>query len=334
MTPKRTESRAKENGKGKGKGKKRARDPDPEEEDPNDPDNAIPQDRYVLAGLSEALWSNINDELDLSETHSITRSENARKRGFYPLGGNVRVRRPANEQSGEGQNEGEEKEELGNVTSWIECTSRIYRVLGRETLYVVPAWDIRPGMRAVLEVESGPLVMSVPVAGTREGRTLPPEPDLITGGGVVGGGGNGGGRSSGGGGGDAGGQDPNEGAPKDLTHLYARPRPADAAYPNRLPLPAPQHDEIPVKNPRLGTDDWTEDDWERYKRALFAQDLRGEKSEEELREAMVKYMDLFSKAQSGLFQKEEEIKMLMDDLRWWVTREKEREGRGLSGEGL
>ena len=49
---------------------------------------------------------------------------------------------------------------LGAV-SWVEVTSRVFRVKGQESVFVIPAWDIHPGARAVGNLEDQPLVQTI-----------------------------------------------------------------------------------------------------------------------------------------------------------------------------
>lgn len=135
------------------------------------------QDDYVLAGLSSTLYTRLQTELNNRETAAITREQNARRRGYTSA--SLRASRSLEGGAGnedenrtEGEQDAAEDENdrnwiPPNITSWIECTSRIYRVRGRETLYVVQAWDLRPGGEKVRAVEQGPLVLSVPVGGGR-----------------------------------------------------------------------------------------------------------------------------------------------------------------------
>ena len=197
----------KERGKGKGKGKERARDDDDDEEEGSEEDDIVDQDLYLLAGLSSQLWNQLHDELDISETIATTREENARKRGF---GADSFRQRGPNEAPDDGVTIS------GDITAWIECTSRIYRVQGKQTLFVVPAWEIRPGVEKVRQVEETPLVVSVPVQRERTRTTLPhPHPAAQNAGGGGGGGDGGGGQGPNGGGPDGGGSNggPNGGRP-------------------------------------------------------------------------------------------------------------------------
>ena len=118
----------------------------------------FPQDRYVLAGLSDALWLRITEALSISAEEAIDREIDT---GV----GMVRGSGPFETTSAGTESDSETDQEqarYGNVVSWVETTARLYRVRGHETVFVIPAWDMHPGAKAVREVERGPLVMSVP----------------------------------------------------------------------------------------------------------------------------------------------------------------------------
>lgn len=118
----------------------------------------FPQDRYVLAGLSDALWLRITEALSISAEETINREVG---NGV----GMVRGSGPFEKTSAGTDSDPEidqEQARYGNVVSWVETTARLYRVRGHETVFVIPAWDMHPGAKAVREVERGPLFMSVP----------------------------------------------------------------------------------------------------------------------------------------------------------------------------
>ena len=127
------------------------------------------QNRYVLAGLTPALFGRLQSELDAPEAIAVTREQRARRRGFAAEGLRYRSKhRPSDDSTIDIQ----ENWIPDNVVAWIECTSRIYRCQGDERLFVIPAWDIRPGAEAVRKIEREPLLISVPVRvpGQRDGN--------------------------------------------------------------------------------------------------------------------------------------------------------------------
>ena len=120
----------------------------------------FPQDRYVLAGLSDALWLRITEALSIS-------AEEAINRGIDNDVGTVRGLGTFETTSAGAEFDPEADDEqarYGNIVSWVETTARLYRVRGHETVFVIPAWDMHEGAQAVREVERGPLVTSVPTA--------------------------------------------------------------------------------------------------------------------------------------------------------------------------
>ena len=97
-----------------------------------------PQDRYVLCGLTEGLWGRLGEELGVREREIEKREAGWREK----LGA-------------------AEEEDEGRVCAWIEVTSRIWRVQGLETMFVVPAWDVRPGGEAARRLEEKGTVQTV-----------------------------------------------------------------------------------------------------------------------------------------------------------------------------
>ena len=55
----------------------------------------------------------------------------------------------------------EKKGDERDVASWVEGTSRVFRVRGQESVFVIPAWDMHPGAEAVRRSESLPFVQTV-----------------------------------------------------------------------------------------------------------------------------------------------------------------------------
>lgn len=102
------------------------------------------QDRYVLAGLSTALWDRLAEEFRIADGYG----SGTRKCGFGAAG--VSESLDDDDDGDDGEIGGE-----GRVT-WIECTSRLYRHTHHpETVFVIPAWDVLPGAEKVRQVEGG-----------------------------------------------------------------------------------------------------------------------------------------------------------------------------------
>lgn len=110
----------------------------------------FPEDRYVLAGLNEATWARLNEELDVTAEITAARDHRA--------GEKLRCR-GRSEEDLIGGFEGD----LGgkNLVSWVEVTSRVFRVKGQDRVFVIPAWDVHPGAEAVRKIENQPLVQTV-----------------------------------------------------------------------------------------------------------------------------------------------------------------------------
>lgn len=106
------------------------------------------QDRYVLAGLNEALWKSLNGVLDTCKEEGMTEAEKGR--------GTDQIGRTRDLDAG-----GEVAAGGKNMVTWVEVTSRIFRIEGRDSVFVIPGWDLHPGADAVRRVERGPLVQTV-----------------------------------------------------------------------------------------------------------------------------------------------------------------------------
>ena len=110
----------------------------------------FPQDRYILAGLSDSLWAQLNEELDITAQMAAAQE--------WRAGEQLRPRRWSGEcLDGRVEDRGEGRD----AVSWVEVTSRIFRVQGQESVFVIPAWDLHPGAEAVRKIENQPLVQTV-----------------------------------------------------------------------------------------------------------------------------------------------------------------------------
>ena len=198
------------------------------------------KERYILAGLTPSLWTRLQSALSASEQLSVTREQRAYRRGFTAQGlleslphpdsetesaTNI-SHRPSSTRASQLDLDRELRDDSwvpDNIVAWIECSSRIFRCQGdEERLFVVPAWDVRPGVEMVRKVEEGPLVVCVPVrkvgqSGRRGGRG-----DGGQGGGGDGGQGNQGGGGAGGEAG-AGGAGPGAGGGGKAIDPYGKP---------------------------------------------------------------------------------------------------------------
>ena len=125
-----------------------------------------PRDSLSLSGISNEIVSQLHVELNTSEAIAIKREQRARARGVTAQSLRQGSRQWQRASDGSMQTQiGGEQQVPDNIVAWIECSSRIYRVQGSEMLFVVPAWDIRPGADKVREIEETPLVVIIPVKG-------------------------------------------------------------------------------------------------------------------------------------------------------------------------
>lgn len=104
----------------------------------------FPQDRYVLANCGAGLWERLNEELAARE-QGLEARERDRVRTLR--GGKVRG------EPGVGH-------ALQPVT-YMDVQSRIYRVKGCQSLFVIPAFDIHPDTEGTRRMESKGLVQTV-----------------------------------------------------------------------------------------------------------------------------------------------------------------------------
>ena len=110
----------------------------------------FPQDRYVLAGLNDALWERLHKDLDIAAEMNAAKDRRAHER-LRPRG------RCCEDLIGKPRCMDDEL----NTVSWVEVTSRVFRVRGQETVFIIPAWNIHPGAGAVKAIENEPLVQTV-----------------------------------------------------------------------------------------------------------------------------------------------------------------------------
>lgn len=106
------------------------------------------QDRYVLAGLSTALWDRLAEEFRIADGYGSS----TRKYGYGAAGISDDLF-PTHKDKNDSDGNGDDGSGGAGVT-WIECTSRLYRLNSHpETVFVIPAWDVLPGAEAVRRVE-------------------------------------------------------------------------------------------------------------------------------------------------------------------------------------
>lgn len=120
----------------------------------------FPQDRYVLAGLSEGLWARLNEELTVREGENREEREHEREEREHGRG--VQGRGWGDFGAGADDEDGAGGGGESNVVTWIETMSRLYRIRGHDSIFVIPAFGLHPGAPAVHRVERTPLVQTVP----------------------------------------------------------------------------------------------------------------------------------------------------------------------------
>ena len=106
----------------------------------------FPQDRYVLANCGAGLWERLNEELAAREQGLEARE---RERARTLRGGKVR----GGQQPSEGS-------VLQPVTH-MDVQSRIYRVKGCQSLFIIPAFDLHPDTGGTRRVEAKGVVQTV-----------------------------------------------------------------------------------------------------------------------------------------------------------------------------
>lgn len=111
-------------------------------------EKVIPQDGYILTGLSEELHTILQQQLSLPEAEAREWAHVLPKegsRGIFARGwGDFYLDSSA---SGSVFNEGRQ----WDVKAWIETSSRLYKVRGHDTIFVIPAFGIHPDAHAIDE---------------------------------------------------------------------------------------------------------------------------------------------------------------------------------------
>lgn len=111
-------------------------------------EKVIPQDGYILTGLSEELHTILRQQLSLTEAEAEVWAHVLPKegsRGIFARGwGDFWLDSSA---SGSVFNE----DRQWDVKAWIETSSRLYKVRGHDTIFVIPGFGIHPDARAIDE---------------------------------------------------------------------------------------------------------------------------------------------------------------------------------------
>ena len=91
-------------------------------------------------------------KVELDKTAGVSAAKDRRANGQL---------RPRGWSSEDLDNKDERKGDGWDVVSWIEVTSRVFQIKAQENVFVIPAWDMHPGAKAVRKLESQPLVQTV-----------------------------------------------------------------------------------------------------------------------------------------------------------------------------
>ena len=114
----------------------------------------FPQDRYVLANCGAGLYERLNEELALRERAGEARERDAARalRGGWVRGGEgAGARRPPPPRRRPGP----------SPVAFLDVPSRVYRVKGCETLFIIPAFGMREETEGTRKVEAKALVQTV-----------------------------------------------------------------------------------------------------------------------------------------------------------------------------
>lgn len=104
----------------------------------------FPQDRYVLANCGAGLWERLNEELVAREQGNEHRE---RERAHTLRGGKIRG------EPGAGH--------VLQPVTYMDVQSRIYRVKGCASLFIIPGFDLHPDTEGTRRVEAKGLVQTV-----------------------------------------------------------------------------------------------------------------------------------------------------------------------------
>lgn len=111
-------------------------------------EKVIPQDGYIFTGLSEELHTVLRQQLNLTEAEAEDWAHVLPKegsRGIFARGwGDFYL-----DSSAGGSVFNADRQ--WDVKAWIETSSRLYKVRGHDTIFVIPAFGIHPDARAIDE---------------------------------------------------------------------------------------------------------------------------------------------------------------------------------------
>lgn len=102
----------------------------------------FPQDRYILSHLSDGLWEHLNERFSAATEEK--KSQEAKDKD--EIGSTLPEK---------------QDDSLPSGAVSIECKSRLFRVPGQPTIFIVPAYDIDPTLAESRAIEQVPAVVSV-----------------------------------------------------------------------------------------------------------------------------------------------------------------------------
>lgn len=97
------------------------------------------QDQWILCDLTPGLYATLGEKLDRVEQENVRRETASRAQ----LGG-------------------EHRRPLKHMTAWIDVPSRIFRLQGCSTFFVIPGYGVHPNTAELRDMESKPLIQTVP----------------------------------------------------------------------------------------------------------------------------------------------------------------------------
>lgn len=110
-------------------------------------EKVIPQDRYIFTGLSEGLHSVLRQQLNMTSKEAESWAHDLPKEGSRGI-----FDRGWEDFFLDGSARGIHNEDRQwNVNAWIETASRLYKVRGHDTIFVIPGFGIHPDAHAIDE---------------------------------------------------------------------------------------------------------------------------------------------------------------------------------------
>lgn len=111
-------------------------------------EKVIPQDCYIFTGLSGELHTALRQQLDMTKDEA----ENRENRAHIPLkeGSRGIFHRGWDEFNLDGNASGTyNQDRQRNVKAWIETSSRLYKIRGHDTIFVIPGFGVHPDAQTI-----------------------------------------------------------------------------------------------------------------------------------------------------------------------------------------